>query len=153
MRSFVLFVASAGYAGYFPIASGTVGSAVAIPIFWAFSHLHGLGAIPYVAAFVLSVAFACWVAGRADAELGEHDSSIIVIDEVVGYLAATLFLAPTWSHSIAAFFLFRFFDVVKPYPASHFDRNVSGGAGVVLDDVVAGFYANLAVRFLFAWIL
>ena len=152
MRSFVLFVASAGFAGYFPVASGTVGTAVAVPIFWAFSRLQQLPTPAYLGAFVLSVAGACWFAGRADRLLGEHDSSVIVIDEVVGFLAATLYLEPTWPHSIAAFFLFRLFDVVKPFPASYFDRDVGGGAGVVLDDVVAGFYANLLARFLFAWV-
>lgn len=150
MRNFILLVASAGYAGYFPVASGTVGTAVAIPIFWAFSRLDDLPAVLYLGCFAAAVALACWFAGRTEELLDEHDSSVIVIDEVVGFLAATLYLAPTWSHSIAAFFVFRLLDVVKPFPASYFDRSVRGGAGVVLDDVVSGLYANVAVRLLFA---
>ncbi|HXQ24292.1 MAG TPA: phosphatidylglycerophosphatase A, partial [Candidatus Acidoferrales bacterium] len=97
-----------------------------------------------------AVAAACWIAGQADAYLHEHDSHKIVIDEVVGYLAATLFFTPTWRHALAAFFIFRALDVIKPYPAGHIDQNVPGGAGVVMDDVVSGIYSNLALRVLIA---
>jgi phosphatidylglycerophosphatase A len=78
--------------------------------------------------------------------LQEHDSHAIVIDEIVGYLAATLFMAPTWENTLLAFLIFRVFDVVKPYPANVIDRSLPGGKGVVLDDVVSGLYANLATR-------
>jgi len=84
--------------------------------------------------------------GIASRLLQEHDSHAIVIDEIVGYLAATLFMAPTWENTLVAFVVFRVFDVVKPYPAGAIDRGVQGGAGVVLDDVVSGLYANLATR-------
>jgi phosphatidylglycerophosphatase A len=96
------------------------------------------------------VLLAIWIAGRAETLLQEHDSHAIVIDEIVGYLAATLFMAPTWENTLIAFVVFRVFDVVKPYPAGAIDRGVRGGAGVVLDDVVSGLYANLATRALTA---
>ena len=89
---------------------------------------------------------ACWVAGKADALLNEHDSHKIVIDEIVGYLAATLFLAPSWTNTILAFLVFRVFDVVKPFPAGYIDEHVPGGSGVVLDDVVSGLYTNLLMQ-------
>ena len=95
---------------------------------------------------------ACWVAGRAEAILQEHDSHAIVIDEIVGYLAATLFMAPTWENTLVAFVIFRVFDVIKPFPAGYIDRAVPGGKGVVLDDVVSGIYANLATRILMAMV-
>jgi phosphatidylglycerophosphatase A len=69
-----------------------------------------------------------------------------VIDEIVGYLAATLFLAPDWGHALAAFVLFRILDIVKPFPAGYVDENFPGGYGVVLDDVISGLYANLLIR-------
>jgi phosphatidylglycerophosphatase A len=146
MRAAVLFLASAGYVGYIPVASGTFGSMVAVPLFWGFDALRATSVPLYLLAYVAAVAAACWIAGRADAYLQEHDSHKIVIDEVVGYLAATLFVAPTWRHALAAFVIFRALDVVKPFPAGYIDEHFPGGYGVVLDDVVSGFYSNLALR-------
>jgi phosphatidylglycerophosphatase A len=71
-----------------------------------------------------------------------------VIDEVVGYLAATLFIAPTLPNIIAAFVIFRILDVIKPFPAGYIDKNVPGGTGVVLDDVVSGLYSNVILQIL-----
>jgi phosphatidylglycerophosphatase A len=146
MRRLLLFIASGGTVGYIPFASGTFGSLVAIPLFWLFEPWRHLSVALYLLTFIAAVAAACWIAGRAEALLREHDSHVIVIDEIVGYLAATLFLAPTWEHTVLAFFIFRLFDVIKPFPAGAIDRSMPGGAGVVLDDVVSGLYANLATR-------
>ena len=148
MRSIIIALASAGYVGYMPIASGTFGTLVAIPIFWAAHSLLGGAPILYTLAVAVAVAAACWIAGEAESAFGEHDSGKIVIDEVVGYLAATLLVAPTWTNTIAAFLVFRAFDVLKPFPAGYIDKNVGGGAGVVLDDVVAGLYSNLVLQIL-----
>ena len=150
MRALVIFLASAGYIGYIPVASGTFGSLVGIPLFWGFDELRGASVLVYLTAFVASVAGACWIAGKAEEYLNEHDSHKIVLDEVVGYLAATLFLTPTWTHALVAFFIFRTLDVLKPFPAGYIDANFPGGYGVVLDDVVSGFYSNVAVRVLIA---
>lgn len=148
MRALVIVLASAGYIGYIPIASGTFGSLVGIPLFWAFDELRIASVVLYLLAFVASVAAACWIAGKAEEYLAEHDSHKIVIDEVVGYVAATLFLTPTWTHALLAFFIFRALDVIKPFPAGYIDANFPGGYGVVLDDVVSGLYSNAAVRLL-----
>jgi phosphatidylglycerophosphatase A len=85
----------------------------------------------------------------AEVAFGQHDSRRIVIDEIAGYLVAVAYLPPSPLVLLAAFLIFRFFDVVKPYPASWVDRNLPGGAGVVLDDVVAGLYSNLVLHALF----
>ncbi|MGD0946509.1 MAG: phosphatidylglycerophosphatase A [Candidatus Binatia bacterium] len=150
MRALILFLASAGYVGYIPVASGTFGSLVAIPMFWGFDALRATSVPLYVLTYLGSVAAACWIAGLAEIYLQEHDSHKIVIDEVVGYLAATLFFTPTWRHALAAFVIFRALDVIKPYPAGYIDKHAPGGAGVVLDDVVSGIYSNLALRVLLA---
>lgn len=150
MRALVIFLASAGYIGYIPVASGTFGSLVGIPLFWGFDALRATSAPLYLLTYVASVAAACWIAGQAETYLQEHDSHKIVIDEVVGYLAATLFLTPTWSHALWAFVIFRGLDVIKPFPAGYIDQHFPGGYGVVLDDVVSGFYSNLALRVLIA---
>lgn len=150
MRRTVLFIASGAYTGYIPVASGTWGTLLAFPLFWIFAPCRQVSTALYILSFVAAVLFAIWIAGRAETLLQEHDSHAIVIDEIVGYLAATLFMAPTWEHTLIAFVTFRVFDVLKPYPAGAIDRGMGGGAGVVLDDVVSGLYANLATRALMA---
>ena len=148
MRSIVIFLASAGYIGYIPVASGTFGSLVGIPLFWAFDRLRADSLPLYLLTFVGLVAAAIWIAGAAEEYLHEHDSHKIVIDEVAGYLAATLFIAPTWKHAALAFLIFRALDVVKPFPAGYIDQHFPGGSGVVLDDVVSGLYSNGVLRLL-----
>jgi phosphatidylglycerophosphatase A len=151
MRRLTLFIASGAYTGYIPVASGTWGTLVAFPVFWwLFDPCRQVSTALYLAGFAVSVLFACWIAGRAETILQEHDSHAIVIDEIVGYLAATLFMAPTWENTLVAFLMFRVLDVIKPFPAGTIDRSLPGGAGVVLDDVVSGLYANLATRALLA---
>ncbi len=148
MRTLILVLASAGYVGYIPIASGTFGSLVAIPLFWGFDALRATSVPLYLLTYVGAVAAACWIAGQAEVYLQEHDSHKIVIDEVVGYLAATMFLRPTWTHTLLAFVIFRALDVIKPYPAGYIDKHFPGGYGVVLDDVVSGVYSNLILQVL-----
>lgn len=145
----VLVLATVGFLGYFPVASGTVGSLAAIPLFLLTADLQARFPLFALAALALATLLACWIAGRAEDVLQEHDSHAIVLDEVVGYLAATYLLAPTWEHALVAFLLFRVLDVVKLYPAGYIDAHFPGGYGVVLDDVVSGIYANLATRALF----
>ena len=99
----------------------------------------GLGALAVLA---------CWVAGRAEEILGGKDSGTIVIDEVVGFLVTMACLPVTWKHLLLGFVLFRIFDVAKPFPIRILERHVPGGWGVVVDDVVAGIYAQAALRVL-----
>ena len=146
MRSFILFLATGAYSGYTPVASGTVGSLVAIPLIFLSAQLFSFSVVLHLVVIVLAIAGACWVADAADHELKEHDSGKIVIDEVIGFLVATAAMEVTWSQLFLAFFLFRLFDIVKPPPANFFDEKVPGGIGVVLDDVCAGLYTNLIVR-------
>ena len=88
------------------------------------------------------------VAGRGEQIFGKKDCGIIVIDEVVGMLFTMFLLPPTLIYLFLGFLLFRVFDITKPFPARWIDRKVKGGTGIVLDDIVAGIYANLAVRLL-----
>ncbi len=148
MQRVIILLASGGFVGYIPVASGTFGTLVAFPIYWLYDPLQHVSVPLYLAAYVAMVAGACWIAGRAEQAFDEHDSHKIVIDEIVGYLGATLFLAPTWPHALLAFFVFRALDVIKPFPAGWIDRHMSGGAGVVLDDVVSGLYSNVVTRLL-----
>ncbi|MGD9763607.1 MAG: phosphatidylglycerophosphatase A [Candidatus Binatia bacterium] len=152
MRRVIIFLASGGFVGYIPIASGTFGTLVGIPFFWAYAEARHLDVWQYILIYIGLIAAACWVAGRAEALLNEHDSHKIVIDEIVGYLGATLFLAPTWEHTVLAFVVFRALDVLKPFPAGAIDAHWPGGPGVVLDDVVSGLYSNVVTRALALWL-
>jgi phosphatidylglycerophosphatase A len=149
-RRVIVFVASAAYLGYAPVASGTFGTLAGVALFPLLHALRLASTALYLVTFAGLVAAAIWVAGEAEGLFAEHDSGKITIDEVAGYATATLFVTPSLATLVASFLLFRLFDVVKPWPARWIDRELPGGAGVVLDDVFAGLYANLSLRLLFA---
>ena len=148
MRALILFLATGAYSGYVPVAPGTIGSLVALPLLLLFARLLSISPLLQSALLILLIGCACWVAGAAERYLGDHDSGKIVVDEIVGMLTAGVLLEMTPPRLIVAFFLFRLFDILKPPPARYFDQHVPGGAGVVLDDVCAGIYTNLLVRVL-----
>lgn len=142
-----MFVATAGGLGYAPVAPGTFGSLVGIPLIPFLASIDDrAGRLVYAAMVVLLLAGAVWAAGRADEMLPGHDHGRIVIDEVAGMIVGSLFVPATWGAALLLFALFRFFDVVKPFPANRIDRDLPGGLGVVADDVVAGVYAGIACR-------
>jgi len=145
-RRLVVSAATCGWAGYSPFAPGTVGTLLAIPIFPALQALRGLSLTIHLVAVALILVGSVWVAGAASEEFGERDSPHIVIDELAGYVVATGFLDFSWPAAALAFFLFRLFDILKPFPASWFDHHVRGGLGVVGDDVVAGIFAGVVAR-------
>lgn len=130
-------------AGLSPIAPGTVGTVVGLLLFLPLSLLP-----PTVYGVVIGVLFlfGCWVCGESARLLGVHDYGGIVFDEIVGYLiaAAPLLLFPGLpvlgfaAGTVAAFALFRLFDILKPWPIRALDQRVQGGIGIMLDDAVAG---------------
>ena len=148
MRPLIIFFASGAYTGYAPIAPGTAGAALGLVLgYFVFAPLWQHSPLGFLMLFVAMLAAACALAGAAEKIFSEHDSSRIVLDEVLGMLA-TMFLNPLgWAWLATGFVLFRIFDIIKPWPASRLDR-LNGGAGVMLDDVAAGIYANLAVQIL-----
>ena len=145
MRRLVIILATWWGTGYAPVAPGTVGTIAAIPLLLLLSLLPLYGYIPCV--LVIGLA-ACWAAGRAEQIFGEKDNRRIVIDEVVGLLVAMTAVPLTWQYLLAGFVLFRIFDILKPPPIRLIERTVKGGWGVVLDDVLAGIYAQIALRIL-----
>jgi len=145
MRKFIIICATWFGAGFSPIASGTVGTLAAIPLYLLLVRLPLPLYLLTLAAFIL---FSCWASGLAEIVFDEKDSGRIVIDEVAGYLVTMTALPFSWTGVIAGFLLFRFFDIVKIPPARYFDRQVKNGWGVVLDDVVAGVYSCLCLHLL-----
>jgi phosphatidylglycerophosphatase A len=148
MGTFAVFVATLGWVGYAPVAPGTVGTLVAVPLFPVAARVQAASPVGYVAFLCVAVTGAIWAAHVAGRALGEVDSSRIVIDEVVGYLVATAFLDFSWPAAVSAFCLFRLFDILKPFPISWVERRLGGGLGVVADDVVAGVLAGLVASVL-----
>ena len=150
MDRIALFIATAGGAGYSPVAPGTAGSAVTALLLWLvpFSR-SGL-----VAFLVGVVVVGTWAAHRAERVLvGGKDPGAIVIDEVAGMTLSVLVFPLTVPVLLAGFFLFRLFDVVKPPPA-HGSQKLGGGVGVMIDDLIAGAYALAvlgAAHWLFGW--
>ncbi|MCA1796675.1 MAG: phosphatidylglycerophosphatase A [Geobacteraceae bacterium] len=129
--------------GYIRKAPGTFGTLAGIPLFYLVASFPAWGAIlTWAAVFIL----ACWSAACAGRHFGVVDDGRIVIDELIGYLTAVLFLPFSWSSAILAFVLFRFFDIFKIFPANWFDTRLKNAFGVVLDDVVAGVYAGIVLR-------
>jgi phosphatidylglycerophosphatase A len=131
-------VATGFGAGFAPVAPGTFGTAVAVPIAWALAGL----ALPAYAAVTAAVTAIAIVAARvADDSWGTHDTGRIVVDEIAGYLT-TMALVPRdrWLALAAGFLIFRVLDITKPPPARWIDRRLPGGSGVVLDDVTVGVY-------------
>ena len=137
-----MFLATAGYVGYVPIAPGTFGSAVGLLVYAAlrWSDIPLLEGVAIAAALVLGI----WSAGVAEQQLGK-DPHPVVIDEVLGMLITVAFLDVTLIGAAVGFFLFRLFDVVKPWPAGRLEH-LHGGPGVMLDDAMAGVYSHLALR-------
>src|SRR5277367_1379827 len=149
MRQFIVFFATGAYSGYSPFAPGTAGSVVGLAIgYFVCAPAWRSHPAMFVAIFALVFAASCWIAGRAEGIFKEHDSSRIVLDEVLGMIA-TMFLNPLgWPWLVAGFLVFRLFDIVKPFPAALIDRRMPGGAGVMLDDLFAAIYANMVLRIL-----
>jgi phosphatidylglycerophosphatase A len=138
-----LILSSGLGAGYVPKASGTVGTLWGVLFFYLGRNLSpwwwGAGVLLF---FIAAVG----LSRGAEKHLGSHDSSVIVIDEIVGYLVTVLGMAYSIETAALAFVLFRFFDIVKPFPIRQIDQKGHGAWSVVLDDVVAGIYANLVLR-------
>lgn len=127
--------------GLFPFASGTFGTLASFPLVLV---LNNFGIWHRVFTFVIVLGIAFWSADRTQDLLGKEDPSEVVIDEVAGFLLTMSLLPPTWLALGLGFFLFRFFDVLKPYPIRHLER-LKGGVGIVMDDLLAGLYACAVV--------
>lgn len=148
MTRLAVFLATAGYSGYFPIAPGTVGSAVGLVVYAAIRWLNP----PYFAAAELAVivclfAAGVWAGTTAERYFGGIDPGPIVLDEVVGMLLTLALIPVGVTGAIAGFVLFRIFDVIKPFPARRLEA-LHGGLGVMADDAMAAVYANVSLRLL-----
>lgn len=132
--------------GLAPKAPGTFGSLAAIPLCMILVYMR----YEVVLALIIATFFIGWKASsEAEKALGMHDNSSIVIDEFVGMFVSVLFFPSNFALVFLAFVLFRIYDIFKPWPISYFDKKVGGGLGIMLDDVLAGFFACASAHILF----
>jgi len=121
--------------GLAPWAPGTFGTLAAVPLYWL---LQPLSLAAYLALLLVFSGIGVWACGRTARELGSKDPSAIVWDEVVGYLLAMTGSPGGWPWAVAGFVVFRLFDIWKPWPVRVLDQRVTGGLGIILDDLAAG---------------
>ncbi|GFO72370.1 phosphatidylglycerophosphatase A [Bathymodiolus japonicus methanotrophic gill symbiont] len=126
-------------------APGTFGTLAAVPIYLVLVQANNW---VYSIVAVLSSIIGIWICGIAADKLGEHDFGGIVWDEIAGFLITMWFVVFSWQNLIAGFVLFRIFDIFKPWPIRWIDQKISGGFGIMLDDVIAGLMAGLVLVFL-----
>ena len=131
------------YAGYIPVAAGTFGTVVAIPLCFLLSLFGPLEGIVFVGIFA---GVAVWISGQAEKIFEKKDSGLIVIDEMAGFLVTLYCIPMTLENLVAGFLLFRIMDIAKPFPIKRLEVGLPGGWGVVGDDVLAGVYANVVLR-------
>ena len=131
--------------GLIKFAPGTWGSLAALPFAWVISLYSG--PIGLIVASLLAYIVGIWASGKYSSALGKEDPGSVVIDEVAGQWLALAFVPIDPIMFLISFLLFRFFDIVKVFPANWLDKNVKGGLGIMSDDMVAGLYA-MAVFYL-----
>jgi phosphatidylglycerophosphatase A len=144
MIRLILLLASGLGAGFSPFAPGTAGTLVAIPIELLLSPIRSP---VYELTLLTFFFFSSWIAERAQNHWQKKDDQRIVIDEIMGYFLTMLWIPKTLLFISVGFLLFRLLDIVKPFPCRQLEK-VRGGFGVVLDDVFAGIYANIALQIL-----
>jgi phosphatidylglycerophosphatase A len=151
-RKTLLFAATGGGVGYLPWLPGTFGTCLAIPFSLALNQLAFSSPLGALLVLLGVAAFAIWASAKAAGILGRKDPQVIVIDEIVGFLIANFLNQVKPAPLILAFILFRFFDIIKVFPAAKAEK-LPGGYGIVVDDVVAGAYAFIILRVLGHWSL
>ncbi|WP_252178448.1 phosphatidylglycerophosphatase A [Endozoicomonas sp. 4G] len=135
--------------GLSPVAPGTVGTLAAIPFYLMFQHLPLWN---YLLVLAVSIVLGIWLCDKTSKDLGVHDHRGIVWDEFVGYWITMLAAPSGWEWIVVGFILFRIFDILKPWPIGWLDKQVHGGLGIMIDDIVAGIFALVSLQVI-AWLL
>ena len=138
-----VFLATGFYVGNIPFAPGTFGSLLGLPLCFI---LAGIQLPPAIIAVVLFIGLAVWVSNNAARTLKRKDPGCIVIDEIAGMMVTLIGVPVHLTSVIIGFILFRILDIAKPFPIRMIDKRLSGGLGIVADDVVAGIFANMLTR-------
>ena len=145
-NTFLKNIATIGLLGYIPFAPGTFGSLFALALFL----LSDLTIYAHFSLILAGAILGTYASTAAEKMLGEKDSKKIIIDEFIGFYVSVLYLPKTLALTIAAFLLFRFFDILKPLFISKLEKTLSNGLGVMADDILAGIYTNVILQM---WLL
>jgi len=128
------------------VAPGTFGTMAAVALYIPLSWLS----LPlYLLMLGLVILAGIWLCGRTSKDLGVHDHGGIVWDEFAGYFVTMIAAPPGWISLVLGFVLFRLFDIWKPWPIRVLDRRVGGGLGIMVDDLLAGFYALVLLQLIY----
>jgi phosphatidylglycerophosphatase A len=148
-RSPSLLLAFGFGSGLSPKAPGTMGTLAAVPLYLLLSQLP---LWLYLAIVIAGFGLGVVICSQASKLLQVHDHGGIVWDEIIGYWLTMVLAPPGWWWIVAGFVLFRVFDILKPWPISIADKKISGGFGIMIDDVLAAVYALICLQFA-AWLL
>lgn len=141
-----MFIATGFFSGKIPFAPGTFGTLAAIPFALVLLIIPASFYGVYIVGLILT---AIYFADKAERIIGKKDPGCIVIDEIAGYVVA-LSIVPVNIYTLTAgFFIFRFFDIIKSAPVKYFEDNFSGGAGIVLDDIMAGILTAVVLKIIY----
>lgn len=132
------FIAFGFGAGLVPVAPGTAGTLLALPLFWLF--YPRVEPLEFLLLIVLLFGLGVWACEMTGRAIGAHDHGGMVWDEVVAFLLVLFFTPDAWPWQAAAFALFRGLDILKPPPIRHFDRTLKSGFGAMFDDLLAALY-------------
>ena len=147
-RSMILFFATGGFVGYIRWAPGTFGSLIALPICYVLAKLPTAVSILWVGLFTVG---AVGIAGQAEKWLHARDPGCIVIDEMAGQMVTLIGLPFNPFVAIGGFLVFRCLDIVKPFPINWLENRLTGGLGIVADDIMAGLIGNVLIRCVMAF--
>ncbi|HMK49768.1 MAG TPA: phosphatidylglycerophosphatase A [Thermodesulfovibrionales bacterium] len=142
MNKILKSIATLGFVGYLPIAPGTWGTGVGL----LFVLLLKPSLTSHAALILFGFILGTISSTAAERVIGRTDSGHIIIDEVVGFFVSVIYVPQTYGYLVTAFFLFRFFDILKPFPIRQAERTLKGGLGVMTDDLLAGVYTNVALQ-------
>lgn len=148
LKNPVHFLALGFGSGLAPKMPGTFGTVAALPLVIVSTMFLDLTA--YMAITLIASVVGIWLCGKTASDMGVHDDSSIVWDEIAGMMIAMIAIPLTWQNLLIAFALFRLFDILKPWPISLLDKNLHGGLGIMLDDIVAGMAALAIMHSLLA---
>ncbi|OUR75097.1 phosphatidylglycerophosphatase A [Colwellia psychrerythraea] len=142
----IQFLALGFGSGLAPKAPGTFGTLAAVPLFLLMSSLSPL----FYALLVLVVCISgIYICGKAAKDVGVHDHGAIVWDEFAGFFITMFMIPVSWQSVLVGFILFRIFDIAKPWPISVADKKLTGGFGIMFDDVLAGLFSLVIMHVIF----
>lgn len=147
-KKIVEILATFFYLGKLPKMPGTFGTLGAVPLWYL---LAKTGPIPYMNLTVLILIASLFICEFYEQSTRTHDNKEVVLDEVVGYLITMTWVPVNPKSAVLGFALFRFFDVLKPFPINKLDEKIKGGVGVVVDDVAAGLISNIILQFYYGY--